>query len=457
MSDDERDQNRHDQNSEQHQKEQPALHSDEQGTERGLVPLGSILGGLFPPNMLATLEQETSPQPHQKTTKVARQISTPPLAVTPLAPTPLAIAGAEIAARPDRAELAFQAKELLQCTLPHRDPGEVPVWVRQNGRYALVIQPGFDRKNMCSYGVPFGEIPRLVLIWLVTEAVRTKSRHIKLGNSLNDFLREIGGNPITGGGKRGDAVRMREQVRRLLRCQITFEYREGNDEQGSERFRDMKISAEDNAWWDFKNPEQGGLFESEVILGENFFNAIIANPVPIDLRAVIALKRSLKQSSFAIDIYTWATYRVFRLQRDEQKEVRIPLTSLKEQFGSEYKRLDHFKAAFVEGLGKVKEVWPAFDYALEKNVFVLRDGKTQPAITSRDNKRNTEAARQRLAALQPYHQVSRKKQTWFTKNYPHQSLDEALREFEYWVSQSQIEVGNADALFVTFVKKKWPR
>ena len=40
---------------------------------------------------------------------------------------------------PDKDELAFMARELVQCTLPHSDPGQVPFWARKNGNFTLSI------------------------------------------------------------------------------------------------------------------------------------------------------------------------------------------------------------------------------------------------------------------------------------------------------------------------------
>ncbi len=91
------------------------------------------------------------------------------------------------------------ARQLVQCTLPHSDPGDTPIWARTNGNLTLVIQPHIDRQTRKAM-YPYGSISRLFLFWLVTEAKRKKSRHIRLGNSLDSFMREIGLNPRTGGG-----------------------------------------------------------------------------------------------------------------------------------------------------------------------------------------------------------------------------------------------------------------
>ncbi|HEX2082195.1 MAG TPA: replication protein RepA, partial [Xanthomonadaceae bacterium] len=81
----------------------------------------------------------------------------------------------------------------------------------------------FARTNK-PIGYPYGVILRLLLFWIVSEAVRTKSRRLELGPSLNQFLRAIGLNPATGRGKRGDATRLREQMDRLFQASISFQY-----------------------------------------------------------------------------------------------------------------------------------------------------------------------------------------------------------------------------------------
>ena len=83
-------------------------------------------------------------------------------------------AGIEISQEPDAAQLAYLARELVQCTLPHTDPGEAPLWTRTNGNVTLIIaRTGFDPETRKPIGYPYGSLPRLLLYWLNTEAVRT--------------------------------------------------------------------------------------------------------------------------------------------------------------------------------------------------------------------------------------------------------------------------------------------
>jgi Plasmid encoded RepA protein len=94
--------------------------------------------------------------------------------------------------QPDAAERAFMARQLVQCTLPHSNPGNVPLWKRSSGNTTLAIQPGIDIDTEKSIGYPYGTFPRLLLFWMVTEAVQTKTRRLVLGRSLAGFMRQLG-------------------------------------------------------------------------------------------------------------------------------------------------------------------------------------------------------------------------------------------------------------------------
>ncbi len=93
-------------------------------------------------------------------------------------------AAVQIRQDPEAAEAAFMARQLVQCTLPHSNPGDVPAWSRRNGNLTLGITPGWDFDKNKSVGYPYGSIPRLLLFWVTTEALRTGSRRLKLGHSL---------------------------------------------------------------------------------------------------------------------------------------------------------------------------------------------------------------------------------------------------------------------------------
>ena len=78
------------------------------------------------------------------------------------------------------ADLGFMARLMALCSLPRTNPGNRHQYKRVNGPYKLIMSVTGDHK------LPFGNLPRLILAWLCTEAVRTQSREIVLGRSLTD-------------------------------------------------------------------------------------------------------------------------------------------------------------------------------------------------------------------------------------------------------------------------------
>jgi hypothetical protein len=219
---------------------------------------------------------------------------------------------------PDKIEAAFIARQLVQATLPHKNPGDdLPEWTRTNGNLTLSIRSGRgkdpktgERKNI---GYPYGTIPRLLLFWITTEATRTKNPRLVLGNSLASFMRQLGLDPSRGG-KRSDARRLRDQMQRLFLATISFEQTHEEKGQKGNAWLNMSVAPKGVLWWDERPPEQGALWDSWIQLGEDFYNAITAAPVPVDMRALKVLKRS----PLALDLYAWATYSAYRTQKSGQ-------------------------------------------------------------------------------------------------------------------------------------------
>ena len=98
-------------------------------------------------------------------------------------------------------DLGFMARLMALCSLPRTNPGNRLQYKRVNGPYKLIMIAGGDNK------LPFGNLPRLLLAWVCTEAVRTQSRELVLGKSLSKFMRTLGINS-TSGGARGEQTRL---------------------------------------------------------------------------------------------------------------------------------------------------------------------------------------------------------------------------------------------------------
>ena len=74
-----------------------------------------------------------------------------------------------VSAREADPDLGFMARLLALCSLPRTNPGNRHQYKRTNGPYTLVMVAGADNK------LPFGNLPRLLIAWLCTEAVRTQN------------------------------------------------------------------------------------------------------------------------------------------------------------------------------------------------------------------------------------------------------------------------------------------
>jgi hypothetical protein len=236
----------------------------------------------------------------------------------------------------DAGALGFMARAMVQATLPHKKVVGNE-FARRNGNYTLtLLAPS-------KIGLPYGTVPRLLLAWMTTEAVKTKSRELELGDSLAGFMRELGMSPT--GGARGDITRLKDQARRLFSCTVSATFDD------AKKHADMGYRLADKSvlWWEAKDPEQAGLWQSTVTLSEAFFSELVAHPIPVDLRAL----KALKKSPMALDAYCWLTYRASYAKRPSL----IPWSVLALQFGSEYRLIRQFKAAFLAELRKVVTVY----------------------------------------------------------------------------------------------------
>ena len=212
------------------------------------------------------------------------------------------------------AERGFMARMMALCSLPRTNPGDRIRYKRVNGPYTLYMTAGGGNK------LPFGNFPRLLLAWVSTEAVRTQSRVLVLGDSLSGFMRALGVYNSSGG-RGGVQTRLRNQMRRLFNAHVQLVYK---DEHG-EASVSSSVAGSTAFWWNPKHPHERILWESKIELGEKFFNEIINHPVPIDMNTLAALKRC----ALGLDLYLWLTYRMFTLRTP----LRLTWRHLYRQFG----------------------------------------------------------------------------------------------------------------------------
>ena len=110
--------------------------------------------------------------------------------------------------------LGFMGRTMALCSLPRSNPGNRLQYKRVNGPFTLYMTVTGGNK------LPFGNLPRLILAWLCTEAVRTQNRELVLGKSLADFMRALGVYSTSG----GKYTRLRNQMKRLFGCSVSLVY-----------------------------------------------------------------------------------------------------------------------------------------------------------------------------------------------------------------------------------------
>ena len=310
--------------------------------QRGeLVPIGEVISGLD--DGLVPAIREATPQALHHFTQ-ADQVNQ-------------LVRASE--ADPDR---GFMARMLALCSLPRTNPGNRYRYVRRNGPYKLIMSATGDHK------LPFGNIPRLLMAWLCTEAVRTQSRVIVLGCSLAEFMRELG--IYSSGGV--VQIRLRNQMRRLFGCTVQMTYKDAN----VERFVNSPIAESGEYWWNPTRPDQPSLWDSKIELSEKFYNEIINHPVPIDMNTLAALKRC----SLGLDLYLWLVYRTFALRAPQ----RLTWKQLYCQFGptpnstATHDAVQNFRRRILRELKKIKLAWPELNYSTAPGLLILHP--STPAI-----------------------------------------------------------------------------
>ena len=267
-----------------------------------------------------------------------------------------------VGAREAAPDLGFMARLMMLCSLPRTNPGDRTQYKRVNGPYTLIMTA------VGQTGLPFGNLSRLLLAWVCTEAVRTQSRELFLGASLSGFMRKLGIAPV------GCArMRLRNQMKRLFNAHIQLAY---EDKQVSASVN-SPVAGRTEFWWNERKPGGQGLWDSKIELGENFFEEIIRHPVPLDLNILKAIKRS----SLGLDLYLWLTYRTFTVRHPR----RLSWARLYGQFGGtpanagDNRTVDYFRTDCLRELKKIKTAWPDLNYATAPGVLILLP--STPVIT----------------------------------------------------------------------------
>jgi len=254
-------------------------------------------------------------------------------------------AGAVISgSSPDRKD--FLHTVMCQVGLP-RKRTDAKTFERHSGHISILLEAGklFDGRNFVEQPLPYGTVPRLVMVHVSTEAIRTRQRSVEIGDSMRQFLTMLG--MQTSGGARGGYTILRRQMEALAACRLTL----GMYAEGRVVTVDAKPIKRFEAWL-HRDGSQRTLWPGVMELSEDFYNTLAEHAVPLDYRALAALKHS----SLALDVYTWLAHRLCRV--NIIAGIKLSWENLREQFGQEYGHSKDFKKEFRHTLRQVLVVYP---------------------------------------------------------------------------------------------------
>ena len=261
-------------------------------------------------------------------------------------------------------EIGFLYSGWCQAALPHKRLPDDAVWQIRTDHVTLLVQPGhksLPEGDPVPVGVPYGSRARLILLYLQSEALRTQSREIELGRSMNIWLRRMG---IPVGGKSMRDVR--DQAERISRCRMTFQVSHGA-RKGliNQSILDTSMFVEDDA-----DGGQGTLLLETARLSETFYEQLKRHPVPVEEAAI----KQLANNSMALDLYCWLAYRLHCLETPKL----VSWKALHGQFGRSVNRLDHFRTYFRVNLELAQAVYP--DAKLETSAEGLLMHPSRPPV-----------------------------------------------------------------------------
>lgn len=273
--------------------------------------------------------------------------------------------------RPERIDFLHTIQ--CQCGIPYRNPGEaVREWDRRQGDAILRIEAGaaIDPRSgeFVKLGLPYGEKPRLVLIHLASEAVRSGSPTVDVEDSMTAFAKSLGVEP------NGQQLKaLKDQLARLAASTVRMGIVEGGR---AVQVNTQIVSAFD--LWFPKQSDQRVLWPSTVRLSDDYYRSLGRHAVPLDHRAVAALS----SSSMALDAYVWLAQRLHRVPPG--KPQFITWAAAYDQFGQGFARIRDFRRRFLQTLSQVKSAYPLARISLDEQGLTLEHSPppVQPRIVS---------------------------------------------------------------------------
>lgn len=333
----------------------------------------------------------------------------------------------------EAAEIEYQHGILCQVGLP-RKKTEGRVFERTFKNASIRVRAGelWDGKGWVEQPVPYGPKPRLALIHINSEAIRTQNPQIEIGRSCAEFLRRMGLPDQDG----RTYNLFKHQMMALAAAELSMGFTVAH-EAVTINARPIK---EFRAWITDRQP---GLWPGELTLSTDYFESLLAHAVPLDPRALGALSHS----ALALDVYAFLARRLHGLD----KSLRVPYVSLKEQFGQEYADLKPFKNKFLAAMKQVLSVYP--EAKVEQITGGIMLNPSRPPISRTiTGVRKTKEKVPDLAPATPTHQITEATVKHFRELFPRLDIYACQGDFDAWLVNKKAPK-NYQKAFLGFAKK----
>ena len=256
-------------------------------------------------------------------------------------------------------DVGYMHAALMQCFLPHR-PTDARRYETSHGNASLVVHAGElanpnIRRGWIECRIPSGAKPRLILPYIIREAIRNASPEIDLGSSLRKFMASLNV-PVAG----TNAKALTVQIENIAAAHIVIgEWTDDAVHTRGGRF------AKELSFWLERNPDQRTLWTPTMTLSDEFFDTIQHHRVPIDTVHLARLARSPRR----MDLYAWLSYRTARIPARRREP--ISLRALHAIFAPDITRYADFTAKLRRDLKAIHTVYPLFKVDLAGDILWL--------------------------------------------------------------------------------------
>mgnify|MGYP003376028797 CR=1 FL=1 len=336
----------------------------------------------------------------------------------------------------DPLEIVYQHSLFCQVALPRSRPeGRIFERAYRNGSVSIEAGKLWDGRKWLEQPLPAGPKPRLALMHINSQAVKTHSPYIDIGHSCAAFLRRLGLNDQDG----RTYTQFKREMQALAACRMTMGYTEGG--------RAITLNTqpvEEFSAWLAVNENERVLWPAHLELSRRYLDSLLEHAVPLDARACGALAHS----AMALDIYSFLARRLHSLQ----KPIKVTWHQFHTQFGQEFNDWRNFKQKFLTAFRAATTVY--LDAKVETVTGGLLLKPSLPPVHACSVAVSHGLASQVRAAL-PAPVIKNLRPTTverFRKLYPRLDPYTCKDAFDSWLAAKEAPK-HYDAAFLGFAKK----